>query len=451
MSNTSTDEHATPQNTAPLENIITSAVQPRQHYWQNWSGLQHAHPQHILQPQTIAELSAMVAAHSKCRVVGAGHSFSPLAVTNDTLIILDQLSGLVSHDASQCQSTLYAGTRLHKLGQYLEPINQALINQGDIDQQSLAGAVATGTHGTGQNLSCLSAFVEGFELVTAQGDILWCDRQQHHDIFQAGRVGLGSFGIMSKITMQNMPRYTLKEQIKLEPVKNILASMDQWKTAHRHIEALVFVYASDAILKTLDPSSDAICPRRAPWPSDDTVLTACSEITRFFPAMNPYLQKLLGVFVKPTCHVDWSGNIFPTPRHTRFNEMEYQIPAAQGLACLEEVVVTLRKHKAPVFFPIEYRYVKGDDIWLSPFYQQDSASISIHQYHKQDCQQIFKIVEPIFQKYKGRPHWGKMHSMNAAQLRTLYPQWEAFMQLRSKLDPQNKWLNPYLQHLFLTQ
>lgn len=445
MSNTTMDSVAQP-TTRPTQTEKNHATPT---HWKNWSGLQQSNPQRLLQPTTVDELARAVQQQHKCRVVGAGHSFSPLVCTNDTLISLDRLTGLVSHDELACQSTLQAGTRLHQLDHYLEPINQALVNQGDIDRQSLAGAISTGTHGTGQELPCLSALVEGFELVTASGDILYCDRQQHSDIFNAGRVALGSFGVLSKITMQNVPRYTLKEQVNLVPLRDILSHMDQWKTEHRHIEALVFVYANDAILKTLDPSNNEIQPRKAPWPSDDTVLTICSEITRKFPALNPHLQKLLGVFVKPTTYVDWSSKIFPTPRHTRFNEMEYQIPATQGLACLEEVIYTLRQHKAPVFFPIEYRYVKGDDIWLSPFYQQDSASISIHQYHKQDCQQIFKLVEPIFQKYQGRPHWGKMHSMNAQQLQGLYPHWNAFMQLREQLDPQQKWLNPHLQHLFL--
>ncbi len=437
-------------NHAADENLAASSVDAINH-WQNWSGLQQSNPQQILYPKNTDELASMVRQQQKCRVVGAGHSFSPLVCTDDSLISLDNLTGLVSHNEQLCQSTLNAGTRLHQLGQYLEPMNQALINQGDIDQQRGGGAISTGTHGTGQALPCLSAFVESFELVTASGDVLWCDRNEHSDIFNAGRVALGSFGVLSKITMQNMPRYTLKEHVNLVPVQDVLSHMDQWKNEYRHIEALVFVYANDAILKTLDLTNDAISPRKDPWPSDDAVLTICSELTCKLPAINPYLQKLLGVFVKPTTFVDWSSNIFPTPRNTRFNEMEYQIPTEQGLACLEEVIYTLRKYKAPVFFPLEYRYVKGDDIWLSPFYQQDSASISIHQYHKQDCQQIFKLVEPIFQKYQGRPHWGKMHSMNAQQLKILYPQWDEFMQLRQQLDPQQKWLNPHLQHLFLAK
>lgn len=428
--------------------MIDKKVSAKQSPWLNWSGLQQSSPQHRLQPSSVAELQQAIQQHRKCRVVGAGHSFSPLVCTDHTLISLDKMVGLHSHDDQQFQSTLYAGTRLHQLDEYLLPINQALQNQGDIDQQTLAGAVSTGTHGTGYQLACLSAFVTGFELITASGDSLWCDAQQHSEIFSAGRVSLGSFGVLSKISMQNMPRYRLKEQVYLSPVKDVLAHMQQWKTEHRHVESLVFVHAEKAIVKTLDPTLEEIHPRKDSWPSEDALLTLCCEITRRFPSLNAQVQKLLGLFVKPSTYVDWSSRIFPTPRNTRFNEMEYQIPQQHGLECLEEVVSTLRKKQAPVFFPLEYRYVKGDDIWLSPFYQQDSASISVHQYYRQDCQQIFKLVEPIFQKYGGRPHWGKMHSMAAHQLQALYPRWEDFLKLRSELDPQQKWLNPHLQQLF---
>ena len=417
--------------------------------WQNWSGSQQAHPQ-ILQPQHINELQKIVKSCEHIRVVGAGHSFSALAKTDDILLNLDQFKGVVTFDEKKTQCTVQAGTRLYDLGEYLAPINQALPNQGDIDQQSLAGAIATGTHGTGMDLPCLSAFVEGFELLTAAGALLGCNREQNADIFQAGRVALGSMGVMTQITLQNRPRYKLKEQIRLCPIQEIFAHIDQWKPQHRHIEFWVFLHSDQVMLKTLDETNEAIQPRQESWPSEDALLTLCSELTQLLPRTNPYLQKMLGVFLKPTCYVDWSNQIFPTPRNTRFNEMEYQIPAALGLQCLDEVLATLRKHKVPMFFPIEFRYVKADNIWLSPFYQRDSVSISIHQFYKQDYHAIFNLVEPIFQKYQGRPHWGKLHSMSAASLRDLYPKWDDFMALRQQLDPQQKWLNPYLKQLLLS-
>ena len=417
--------------------------------WRNWSGSQFSTAR-IVQPSQISELQSLVKTHAHIRAVGAGHSFSPLAKTDEVLLNLDQFKGVVAFDQEKTQCTVHAGTRLYDLGKDLTPINQALINQGDIDQQSLAGAISTGTHGTGIDLPCISAFVEGFELLTADGELLQCDRQQNTEIFQAGRVALGSLGILTQITLQNRPRYKLKEQIRLCPLQEVFAHIEQWKHQHRHIEFCAFLYADQVMLKTLNETDDAIQSRQDTWPSEDALLTLCSELTRFFPKTNPYLQKLLSVFVKPTCYVDWSNQIFPTPRNTKFNEMEYQIPVEQGLQCLDEILHVLRKHPVPMFFPIEFRYIKGDDIWLSPFYQRDSVSISIHQFYKQDYHAIFDLVEPILQKYQGRPHWGKLHSMSAASLRELYPKWDNFMVLRQQLDPQQKWLNPYLKELFLS-
>ncbi|OTG96135.1 FAD-linked oxidoreductase [Acinetobacter sp. ANC 3832] len=360
-----------------------------QNTWVNWSGFQKSNPQQILKPQNLTALQDIVCSHPKIRVVGAGHSFTPLVCTDMTLLSLDHLSGVEQVDAEHCQSTIWSGTRLYDLDQHLQPLDQALMQQGDIDQQSLAGAVSTGTHGTGADLQCISAYVEGFELLTASGELLQCSRTENAEIFEAGRVSLGSLGILTKITMQNKPRYKLKEHVELCSVKDMLSHIHQWKTQHRHIECFIFSYGDQLMLKTLDETEEEIRPRKESWPSEDSLLTLCSELTKAFPSLNPHLQKLLGVFVQPSTFIDWSSKIFPTPRNIKFNEMEYQIPVDQGLNCLQEVLQELRKYKVSTFFPLEFRFVKGDDIWLSPFYQQDSISISVHQYHKQNPQLIF--------------------------------------------------------------
>ena len=302
--------------------------------WTNWSGFQKAKPQQILQPVNIQELQSIVYEQQKIRVVGAGHSFTPLVCTDATLVSLDRISGVASFDVEHCQSNIYAGTRLYDLDQHLQQqsINQALMNQGDIDQQSLAGAVSTGTHGTGADLHCISAYVEAFELLTASGEILKCSRTENSEIFAAGRVSLGSLGILTKITMQNRPRYKLKEHIQLCLVEDMMQNIQQWKHQHRHIECFVFPHEKQLMLKTLDETDEAILPRKENFPSDDTLLTLCSELTKNFPSLNPYLQKLLGIFVKPTTYVDWSSKIFPTPRNTKFNEMEYQITAVPQIS-----------------------------------------------------------------------------------------------------------------------
>ncbi|RZG47526.1 D-arabinono-1,4-lactone oxidase [Acinetobacter wuhouensis] len=419
--------------------------------WNNWSGYQKSQPTQILKPQNIDELKNIVQNHSKIRVVGAGHSFTPLVCTDATLLSLDHIAGVDQVNSALSQASIWSGTRLFNLDQYLQPIQQSLMQQGDIDQQSLAGAVSTGTHGTGTDLHCISAYVEAFELLTASGEILRCNRHENVDIFNAGRVSLGTLGILTKITMQNKPRYKLKEHVKLCDVQDFMQNIAQWKNEHRHIECFAFSHASKLMLKTLDISEEEIQPRKNAFPSEDTLLTVCCELTKTFPSLNPKLQKLLGVFIQPTTFVDWSSKIFPTPRNTKFNEMEYQVPVELGVDCLQEVLAKMKQSKQQTFFPIEFRFVKGDDIWLSPFYRRDSISISIHQYIKQEPQLLFNEIEPILQRYQGRPHWGKMHSMTTAQLRAMYPMWDQFQQIREYLDPERKFLNPYLEKLFLSE
>ena len=417
--------------------------------WRNWSGLQTSYPRQMLMPKDRNALVFAIQQHAKIRMVGAGHSFSPLVKTDDVLLSLDHLQGLIKADPVTLTAEVWAGTRIQQLHTIFHPFQQALQNQGDIDSQSLAGAISTGTHGTGANLPCLSGLVKGFELITAQGDVLKCDANQNKEIFEAGRVALGSFGVISKITLQNRKSYKLKEHIRLCSVKDILEQMNTWKDQHRHIESFIFPYHDKALLKTLNETDELVQTKPAEWPSEDTLLTLCCELTKLVPASVVTLQKLVSVFVKESYQVNWSAHVFPSVRNTKFNEMEYQLPIDKGIQCLEEIIAQFRKKHLPAFFPIEVRYVKGDDIWLSPFYQQDSLSISIHQYAKQDCRKIFAEIEPIFWRYGGRPHWGKIHSLKAYDLVDLYPKWKEFNQLREKLDPQQKFLNPYLKELLI--
>ena len=416
-------------------------------FWSNWSGSQQAYPK-LLRPNSLELLQNVVRTHPKIRAIGAGHSFSGLAQTNDVLLSLDYFKGVVSHDDEHCQSVVQAGTHLYDLGEKMSAYNQALMNQGDVDQQTLAGAISTGTHGTGIDLQCLSAYVEGFELITADGDLIWCDAVQHAEIFQAGRVALGSLGLITKIKLQNRPMYKLKEQVRSCPLIEVFQHIEQWKSQHRHIEFWVFIHSSNVILKTLDETNEPVQSKTEQILDEDVFLRICSELTKSCPVLNPALQKLVSLLVRPSTAIDWSSRIFPAIRETRFNEMEYQLPVQTGLACLEELMHCFKKHKVPMFFPIEFRYVKADDIWLSPFYQQDSISISVHQYYRQDYVRIFKLAEPIFQKYGGRPHWGKLHTLGGQELSALYPKWDDFMHLRQQVDPEKKWINSHLEHLF---
>ena len=152
--------------------------------------------------------------------------------------------------------------------------------------------------------------------------------------------------------------------------------------------------------------------------------------------------------VPPSVRSGASHQVLTHPRITRFREMEYTVPAGAGPDCLREILATIRHEAIPVVFPIEYRYVQSDDIWLSMFGEQAGCSISIHQFADLDYRPYFDVIERIFWKYAGRPHWGKLHSLKAEQLRGLYPRWDDYLEVRKSLDPTGRMLNSHLRGIF---
>jgi FAD-linked oxidoreductase len=416
--------------------------------WSNWSGSATAHPKTWLLPANETDLANEVRrARGPVRVVGAGHSFSPLVATDDLLISLDALAGIVDHDAVTAQATIWAGTRLHDLGEPLWKRGQALVNQGDIDKQSLGGAIGTSTHGTGVTLGSFSSAVRGLRLLTADGEIVECGPDRDADVFHAARSAIGSLGVVTQVRMQNRAAYSLREVQSTRPLDEVLGDLDGLIAGHRHFEFWAFHAASDVLVKTLDETdAEPTAPPAIPLPIDTAVHLA-SELAHGVPALARSLQRLLTAVAPESERVDRSYRVYPSPRSVRFNEMEYEVPIQRGPDCLHEIRAAVERSGLTTFFPIEYRTVAGDDCWLSPFYGRASASISIHQYYKVDYRELFAVVEPIFWNHQGRPHWGKLHTLDAARLAPLYPQWDAFQAVRRRLDPQGKFLNPHVRHV----
>ncbi|MDI1301157.1 MAG: D-arabinono-1,4-lactone oxidase [bacterium] len=418
--------------------------------WQNWSGGQHASPAKIIYPANETELAAAVRdASGSIRAVGGGHSFSPVVPTTGTLISLEAMNGLAGHDAAALTATFWAGTRIAMTGPLLKAVGQGLLNEADINTQSLGGAVSTSTHGTGRQLQSFSGTVKGLQLVLADGSLVPCSADHDADLFQAARVAVGSIGIMSRITVQNREAYRLRENVTIMPITEAMSTIDRDKDKHRHIELWAFPFGGKAILKRQDITTDAITVPEKPFIDENAILGFAANTTRKMPWTNSLFQHLLGAFVSDSERVGNSFEIFPSLRTVQFNEMEYSVPAEHGLACLQEVMDVLKKNDVNVFFPIEFRYVAADDCWLSPFYQRATAAISVHQYYKQDYREVFDLVEPVFWKYQGRPHWGKLHRLEARQLRALYPRFEDFLRVRQRVDANGRFLNPHARKLFL--
>ena len=414
--------------------------------WRNWSGGQVSKPKQWLRPKDEAELVAQIrSASGSVRVTGASHSFSALCATDDTLVSLDRLAGIVAHDAERAQATIWAGTRIRDAGKPLWDLGQSFVNQGDVDPQSLGGACGTSTHGTGVKLGSFSSAVRGVRLVAADGEIIEANAERDADVLHAAATSLGALGIVTQITLQNRKAYKLREHETVESLRAVLDRLDDEIAKNRHFEFWAWFGAEDTIVKRLNETDEETTPPSEFELPTNAVIELAARVAHGAPALDNTMQRMLLALHMDTNRVGPAYAIFPSPRDVRFNEMEYEIPLAKGPECLLEILETVRKADLNVFFPVEYRPVAADDAWLSPFYERPAVAISIHQFHEVDYRPLFAVVEPIFWKYEGRPHWGKLHTLTAKELRELYPRWDDWQRVRLRIDPKGRFLNEHLR------
>jgi L-gulono-1,4-lactone dehydrogenase len=415
--------------------------------WVNWSRTQQCEPAAIERPGSRAELAAVLRrAAGPVRVAGAGHSFTGAVLTPGTLISLDRMARLLDADGPLVR--VEAGMSLHRLSRELHLRGLALPNLGDIDVQSVGGALATGTHGTGARLPNLSAQVERLELVLGDGgEIEIADG----DLLRAARIGLGALGVVVAVTLRCVPSFRLRGVDAPEPLEDVLASLDARADEVDHFEFWTFPHSPLALTRT---NTRTEAPREAPGRSrqwlgdvlvDNHVFGLFNRAARRFPRAIPLLNRTMSRAASRRERVDWSFRIFTSPRLVRFFEMEYAIPrehAAEAVRGAREIL-----ERYPVSFPIELRFVAGDDALLSPAYGRDSAYVAVHLFEGMAWEAPFREVEALMTGFGGRPHWGKWSFLEAAELAPRYPEWDAFQAARDELDPRRRFANDWLRRV----
>jgi FAD-linked oxidoreductase len=425
---------------APFE--LSSELLPEP--WANWSGALSAIPAARLAPASEAELVQLLAGLTgEIRPVGAGHSFSPLVPTNGNLVVLDKISGLLSHSTEQNSAVFAAGTRLSDAGPLLADVGQAMFNLPDIDRQTLAGAISTSTHGTGLGFKSLSGYVNSIRLVLPSGQVMDLDRNLDEERFLAARVSLGALGVVTQVGFQNRAPFRLKTETWVEPTADVIASFDARSLEYQHYEFLPFPHADHSLVIAHKETTEDEVP---PIPEEDSG-DLFAMLNRVPISIRSYLFNFLLKEIPATTSVETSYRALTNVRNDRFNEMEYSVPVASGLACVSEVLQVIRDEAIDVVFPLEYRTIDEDDSWLSMFNGGPRASISIHRSAGLDYKPYFDRIERIFLQYGGRPHWGKVHSLGFAQLNELYPQLKDFVRLQKEFDPKGQMLNAHLAHV----
>lgn len=421
----------------------------------NWAGTLTFTPTEIHSPQSEAEVSAIIKAcrtHGRTlRVIGSGHSFTPL-IEADVLVSLDKLAGLVDVDAATCRVTVWAGTKIKALGKLLAAHGLAQPNLGDIDVQSIAGAIGTGTHGSGVGLGSLSTQVTALRLATASGEVLNCSETENREIFKAAQVSFGALGVITQITLQCVPAYTLHYRWQKLALSECLAKLATHQQDNRNFEFFWIPHTEATLAKFMNITArtaraKGMLRRFQETVLENGVLWLLSAFARGFPSQCKRVARLIGALISSGEDVTASHETFATVRVVKFVEMEYNIPIESFTACLQEIKQLITREDIRVHFPVECRFVRGDDITLSPAHGRDSAYIAVHMFEGMPYEAYFDAVEAIFRRYGGRPHWGKLHKLGHAELSRLYPLWDDFWAVQKQLDPTGMFLNAHLRRI----
>lgn len=421
--------------------------------WQNWGGNQQAASVDVLTPGSVDEVAALVKDASgsgrRVKVVGSGHSFTAIAVADDLRMHLNRLPSSISIDGHQV--TVSAGTPLRVLNTLLAARGLALPNLGDIDAQTVAGAISTGTHGTGAGHATLASCVAGATLVTGTGQILRVGDES--DLFPAVRLGLGALGILVDVTLRCVDAFTLRADERPMALAEVLARLDDDIAGTDHVEFYWYPYTDRAQLKRNHrvPANDRPLSKFRGWLDDEflanTVFQGACRLGRAAPAAVPAISAIAARALTARGYTGRSDRVFCTPRRVRFTEMEYEVPRAampEVLGALPRIIGAL---PFKVLFPVEVRFTGPDDVWLSHSSGRESAYIAVHQFAGSPYEPYFRAVEGVCAPLGGRPHWGKLHYRDAASLRPAYPRFDDFLAVRDRLDPGRVFANAYLDRV----
>lgn len=421
--------------------------------WQNWSREQRCTPVRMVRARSTAQVQdAVVAAAADgltVKAVGSGHSFTSIALTDGVMIDISAMDRVLSADVDSGLVRVEAGISINRLSEVLDALGLGMENLGDIDKQSVAGAIATGTHGTGAALANISSQVRAIELVTGDGSVVELTAESDPDGLRAARISVGALGIVTAVTLQCVPAYVLHGVDTTEPLDAVLATLDERNADHRHFEMYAFPYAKRALTRTNDiVDGPAAPPSRLQTALrqgllETGALGALSELGRAVPSAIPRLNRTIVRLAGTSVRTDRSDRIFASPRHVRFVEMEYAYPREAAEPALREILGTIERQRLAINFPIEMRFVRGDDALLSPAYQRDTAYLAVHVYRDMKWDPYFRAVEQIANQYGGRPHWGKRHFQTAETLAERYPEWDLFQTVRRRFDPEGRFANGY--------
>lgn len=427
--------------------------------WRNWAGNVSATPARVLEPRSVDEVTDVLKRAAdrgeRVRVVGAGHSFTPLCATDGSLLRLTHLVGVLDVDRARQRVRVAGGTPLHVLNPFLDALGLALPNLGDIDRQSIAGAIATGTHGTGVRHQGIASAVTGMTLVLADGSVVSVDDSHDPELFQSARVGLGAFGVVTEVELQCVPAFRLRALETPSRLDEVVDGYEQLVKEFDHVDFHWFPHTDHVLLKRNSRVGDDDPGQpQAAWRArlDEDILSnkvfgALNRAAAARPSIVPRLNQVSARVLGAKEYTDTSWQVFCSSRDVRFRESEYAVPRASLPAVISALRTWIDTHDVTLPFPIEVRSTGADDVWLSTAYERENAYVAVHQYHRMDDRGVFAAFEAMVREHDGRPHWGKLHTLGAQDLTRLYPKFGDAQSVRDRVDPDRRFTNDHVTHL----
>ncbi len=426
--------------------------------WTNWAGTVQAEvSEHAPgSVEAVQEAIATAAASGTAiKAIGAGHSFTAIGQTDGVQLQPHNLTGVLSSDSTTGLVTVLAGTRLHELNETLWHLGLSMSNLGDIDVQTVAGAISTGTHGTGAKLGGIATQVHGLQLALADGRLLDVDAVTDPEMLGATRVGLGALGVITTVTLQCEPAFALAASEAPSSLDAVLADLDSLVEGNDHFEFFWFPHTRSVLTKRNNrvlPGTELAPLGRIRHYVDDELLAnsafdVVNKLTTRRPSLIPRANAFAARMLSARDFIDRSYKVFASPRRVKFREMEYAVPRETVPHVLAEIEAYLARSGEQIGFPVEVRFAAADDIWLSTAHGRDSGYIAVHQYHLREHETYFRAVEAIARSVDGRPHWGKLNNLTAEDFRSTYPRFDDFVALRDRLDPQRLFSNSYLDRV----
>ncbi|OEU86035.1 FAD-linked oxidoreductase [Streptomyces abyssalis] len=425
--------------------------------WRNWAGNVATAPARTVSPSTTGALAEAIRRATeeglRVKAVGTGHSFTAAAATDGMLIRPERLAGIRELDRDAGTVTVAAGTSLKHLNETLAAAGLSLTNMGDIMEQTVSGAVSTGTHGTGRTSASLAAQVSGLELVCADGSVLRCSEQENAEVFAAARLGLGALGVISELTFSVEPEFLLTAREEPMAFDKVTGDFDQLVAENEHFEFYWFPHTDNCNTKRNNRSDGpaAPLPRVRGWIDDELlsngVFQGVCSLGAAAPSAVPAMARIAGKALSARTYTDIPYRVFTSPRRVRFIEMEYALPREALVPALRELKRLVERSRLHVSFPVEVRTAPSDGIPLSTAHGRETAYVAVHMYRGSPHEAYFTEAERIMTAHRGRPHWGKVHTRDVAYLASSYPRFAEFTRVRDRLDPDRVFGNDYLRRV----